>query len=208
MEWKTEKRKVGELIAYESNPRVLTEKQRIDLVASLKKFSLAEIPVVNLCGTILAGHQRISILIELYGTDYEIDVRVPTEQLSEDDVQEYNIRSNQNGGGWDFDLLKSDFQIDDLKDWGFSDDELGLKMSGKSKEDEDGDIEFVTELDEESNYIVLKFDTDIDWLQIQTLLDLKRGWSRRCNGKPWSKGIGRVVNGPEALARIAESMRV
>ena len=50
--------------------------------------------------------------------------------------------------------------------------------------------------------MVLYFDNDIDWLQAQTHFNLKSVSSKRANGKPWSKGIGRVVNGAEYLDRV------
>jgi len=61
---------------------------------------------------------------------------------------------------------------------------------------------FATELDRESNYIVLKFDNDIDWIQAKTLFGLKTETARRQNGKPWSSGIGRVLNGTEAINKL------
>jgi hypothetical protein len=63
-------------------------------------------------------------------------------------------------------------------------------------------VEFSTELDRESNFVVLKFDRDIDFTQVQTLLGLKSVYSKRQNGKPWCKGIGRVVDGVKAIELI------
>ena len=73
---------------------------------------------------------------------------------------------------------------------------LGLIID---KIDEDPEIEFSQYLDESHNYVVLFFDNDIDWLQAQTHFDLKSVSSKRSNGKPWSKGIGRVINGTKYL---------
>jgi DNA modification methylase len=119
------KRKLSELIPTEWNPRRLTEKQAEDLKKSLEKFDLAEVPVINLDGTIIAGHQRTKILHQLYG-DIEIDVRIPSRQMSEAEVKEYNVRSNKNTGEWDFDLLANNFELEDLIDWGFSENELAF----------------------------------------------------------------------------------
>jgi len=61
---------------------------------------------------------------------------------------------------------------------------------------------FATELDTQSNYIILKFDTDIDWIQAKTIFGLKTETARRSNGKAWSQGIGRVINGTKAIKNI------
>ena len=119
MNWKTEKRLLGDLIPSKINPRILTETQKKDLLASLDKFSLAEIPAINTNNNILAGHQRVSLLIEKHGEDFEIDVRVPDEELSESEEREYIIRSNKNTGEFDFDLLHEHFDLKDLSEWGF-----------------------------------------------------------------------------------------
>jgi ParB-like chromosome segregation protein Spo0J len=126
MKWTTEKRKVNDLIPYDKNPRQMSDKQNKDLTESLKKFDLVEIPAVNKDGTILAGHQRLRIMQSLGRGDEEIDVRVPDRQLSEKDVQEYNIRSNKNTGEWNFDELANSFEVDDLLEWGFDEKDFAI----------------------------------------------------------------------------------
>jgi hypothetical protein len=54
----------------------------------------------------------------------------------------------------------------------------------------------------QSNYIVLKFDTDIDWIQAKSVFGLETETARRSNGKEWSKGIGRVLNGSIAINKL------
>jgi hypothetical protein len=60
--WRTEKRRVNDLLPYEKNPRKITDTQMEGLKESLMKFNLAEIPAINLDGKIAAGHQRIKAL--------------------------------------------------------------------------------------------------------------------------------------------------
>ena len=88
---------------------------------SFKRFNLAEIPVINLDNQILAGHQRIAILIELDGGDELIDVRVSNRQLKKKEADEYLIRSNKNTGDWDINILEKAFNFDFLKEVGFTD---------------------------------------------------------------------------------------
>ena len=125
--WKNEKRKLGELVPAEYNPRKLSDKQYEDIKKSLEKFNLAEIPAINTNNTILAGHQRVKIMVDLYGKDYEIDVRVPNRKLTLEEEKEYNIRSNKNTGSWDWDKLEEgEFVKLELIEWGFTDSELSF----------------------------------------------------------------------------------
>lgn len=126
MNWKTEKRKVSDLIPYSKNPRTLSQKQHKELLKSFKKFNLVEIPAINIDNVILAGHQRLKIMSELGMGEQEIDVRIPDRLLNESEVQEYNIRSNKNSGEWDMDILANNFEIDDLLEWGFEENEFGI----------------------------------------------------------------------------------
>jgi DNA modification methylase len=114
----TEKRKVRELIPYEKNPRFLTPEQELQLTTSLKKFSLVEIPAIDLDNTLIAGHQRVMIMMKLGKGEEEIDVRVPNRKLTDEEFKEYNIRSNANTGSWDINVLANEFEAPLLDDWG------------------------------------------------------------------------------------------
>ena len=61
------------------------------------------------------------------------------------------------------------------------------------------EIEFTESLDETHNYLVLYFDNDVDWLQAQSLFDIKSvvEYSSRKDGATnrQQKGVGRVLNG-------------
>lgn len=121
------KMKLGDLVPTSYNPRKLSKKQYDDLEASLKKFKLAELPVINKnTNQILAGHMRIQILTDLYGKEYEIDCRMPEEELSKEDCDEYMIRSNKNTGEWDFEKLKDNFSFEELTSYGFEPYELSF----------------------------------------------------------------------------------
>ena len=129
--WTTERRLVSQLIPLPYNPRKLSEKQRKDLEESLTRFNLVEIPAINLDNSIIAGHQRIMILVALGRGSETIDVRVPNRLLTRSEIDEYLVRSNKNQGEWDIDLLKENFDLSELQSWGFSHDEfkeLGLEI--------------------------------------------------------------------------------
>ena len=124
LKWKTAQRRVDALIPYDKNPRRLTEDQAKQLTKSLERFNLVEIPAINTDGMIIAGHQRLVILKALGRGAELVDCRVPNRKLTAPELKEYNLRSNKNTGEWDLGILASDFDIDMLKDVGFTDIEL------------------------------------------------------------------------------------
>jgi len=122
--WKTEKRKINEILPFSRNPRQITEGQMETLKQSLKKFNVVELPAINADGTIVAGHMRIKALQILGRGEEEIEVRVPNRQLTEKEFKEYLLLSNRSGGIFDWDILKTDFDIDLLLETGFDSGDL------------------------------------------------------------------------------------
>ena len=123
LNWHTEKRKVKDLVPYELNPRKISDDRAEKLKESLSKFNLVEIPAIDTRNKILAGHQRIKIMLLLGRGDEEIDVRVPDRELTNEEFKEYNLRSNMEAGEWNIELL-SDLDESLLSDVGFSSEEL------------------------------------------------------------------------------------
>ena len=127
---------INSLNPAEYNPRQINNKQYEDLKASMEKFGCVDPIIINInperLNVVVGGHQRLRILREL-GAE-----KVPTVSvnLSEEDERELNVRLNKNTGQWDMDLL-SEFDIVDLKEWGFKDIEFGFNID---KIDEDKDI--------------------------------------------------------------------
>ena len=102
----------------------MSDKQYKDLKASLEKFGLVDPIIINSDNTVVGGHQRLRIMREL-GAEYVPTVRV---NLSKQDEMELNIRLNKNSGEFDLDVLANNFEVDELKDWGFKDIELGFNI--------------------------------------------------------------------------------
>ena len=195
---------INSLNPAEYNPRQISNKQYEDLKASMEKFGCVDPIIININpdrqNVVVGGHQRLRILREL-GAE-----KVPTVSvnLSEEDERELNVRLNKSGGDWDMDILANEFDIVDLKEWGFKDIEFGLNID---KIDDvpfnsETDYPIAKELDISNNYIVLKFINDIDFIQAKTLFKLKSEVVKSSNGKIWSKGIGRVLDGVEAIKKI------
>lgn len=140
LSWRTETRQISDLTSFEGNPRKMSEKQAKDLMNSLKKFNVVEIPVVDQNNRIIAGNMRISALKTLGRGNETIEVRVPNRDLTEDEAREYLLRSNRNTGEFDLDLL-ANFDEELLIDCGWMKDELDFifqidetMMENKEKE--------------------------------------------------------------------------
>ena len=114
LEWHTAQRRVRDLVPLEYNPRILEEAGRARLLASILKFNLVEIPAVNLDDVVLAGHQRLRLLLDLGRGEEIIDVRMPNRQLTKQELDEYNITSNVGAGTWDYQGLIDNFSHVDL----------------------------------------------------------------------------------------------
>lgn len=121
--WQTEQRFVKDLLPWDGNPRKMTEEQMKQLERSVKKFNLVEIPAIDLDNRLVAGHQRVKVLLLLGRGEERIDVRVPCRKLTEEEFKEYNIRSNHTTGEWDLELL-AEFDESFLADVGFDTTEL------------------------------------------------------------------------------------
>jgi len=201
---KVQIKKIIDLKPAEYNPRELTKKQYEDLKKSLQEFGVVEPILVNMHNdrenVVIGGHQRLRIWSELGNTEIEcVEVKLPL-----DKEKELNVRLNKNGGQWDWDLLANNFESADLIDWGFDEDDVLAELT-EDDEKEEPEVVFSEILNESNNYVVLCFDNEIDWLQAQTHFDLDSVHSKRSNGKPWSKGIGRVIKGADYLKGLNES---
>ena len=135
--WRTEKRKVSELKPFPGNPRKFTEKEWKNLENSLDRFNLADPIIINTDNTVIGGNFRLAIL-KKKGIK-EVDVRVPSRPLTEEEATELNLRLNKNVGEWDFDLL-ANFDEDLLKNIGWESEELD-KIFGLNVQEDEFDAE-------------------------------------------------------------------
>lgn len=143
--WRTETRKVSDLIPNDKNPRKMSSRQIEDLKNSLQKFNLVEIPVVDTNNKVIAGHQRLMVLKLLNRSSEEIEVRVPNRKLTKKEYDQYLLSSNAIHGDWDWDILARDFDIETLTMSGFSDLDLS-KVFDSNKETADDKFDIGKEI--------------------------------------------------------------
>ena len=107
---------------------------------------------------------------------------------------------------WDEDKLRDELkQLEmDMTEFGFEFKELTELLEEEKEKEQEPEIKFTEELGEESNYIVLKFDTSVDWLLLESLFDLPRVHALASKAGYERKGVGRVVDGVEFIDVIVE----
>jgi hypothetical protein len=64
------------------------------------------------------------------------------------------------------------------------------------------EMRFSEELLEEHNFVVLYFDNEVDWINLQSMLNLKSVKALHSRKGFNSAGVGRVVRGPKAIEMI------
>lgn len=202
-------RAVNELIPYANNSRTHDDRQIDQVAESIKEFGFTNPILIDEDNGVIAGHGRL-----LASKKLNLD-EVPCiilNGLSDEQKKAYVIADNKlalNAGWNEKMLMKELFTLEgkefDLLLTGFSSDELkslvDIDITGDGVESSP-QIVFSEEVDESHNYVVLYFSNDIDWLSARTHFDLESVHSKRCNGKPWSKGIGRVVDGAIYLSKL------
>ncbi len=117
---------INELIAAEYNPRELTKDQYKQLKDSLQRFGIVDPIIVNnnqdRKNIVIGGHQRIKVAADIGMTELpcvELDLTIEKEK-------ELNVRLNKNTGQWDYDMLANHFDLEELIDWGFAEEELAI----------------------------------------------------------------------------------
>ena len=112
------------------NPRQISKKQYKDLEESIDKFGLVDPIIVNKDMTIIGGHQRYKIWAEKAKQSSIDDITIPCVvlELNKEQERELNIRLNKSGGEWDMDILANEFDVEELKDWGFKDIDFGFNI--------------------------------------------------------------------------------
>lgn len=141
-------RKISDLKPAEYNPRQLSEKEYYDIKASLQSFGMVDPIIVNAHpdrkDIIIGGHQRVKIWQDLgHDTIPTTEVSLPFQR-----EQELNIRLNKNTGRFDYDILANLYEAQDLFEWGFTSQDIGVA------------IEDLGRKERRNRWIKLRFDED------------------------------------------------
>lgn len=124
--WSNQKRKVAELIPADYNPRKISDSKKEELKNSLERLGMIMPIVITSGNKVIGGHQRLSLMADL-GIE-EVDVRVPSRELTESEEKEANLTTNISKGEWDWSKLLDNFNFDLMNNAGFSEKEISDQM--------------------------------------------------------------------------------
>jgi len=210
---KVEKVKLSELNPDPDNTRVHDDRNITTIMESLEKFEQYRPFIVQKKGMIVRiGNGMLEAMKRLEWTEGDAIIK----DITDDEATTLSILDNRTSelAEWDNQLLLDSIENlpeDYKKIIGFTDVELLDILNGVDKlkalgneegEKENPDIEFTQELLEKHNYIVLYFDNEVDWLQLESVypletvkaLDSKKGFQKM--------GVGRVVSGKDFLTKV------
>ena len=170
------------------------------IVLSIKKYGFNDpIGVWGKENIIVEGHGRYEDARRIMLDEVPV---IRLDGLTDEQRREYAIIHNKTTelSTWDMDTLKKELDELNLDDF---DIDFGVKEKAKKERPE---VEFTEYLNEENNYIVLQFKTDIDWLNAISVfgIDSKQDYSNRNDGKIKTPriGTGRVLDGARALQNL------
>ena len=148
--WTNDTRKLSDLVPWEHNPKRMTRKQADGLRLSIERFGFAVPFLVSPDGDIYDGHQRQALMnaIQEYGPDAVVDVRVSSRPLTDDERRELVVRLKQNQAGWDFKMLPNLYEREELLEWGFEPEELGMFPDEPAGDDPGPQVDRAAELRE------------------------------------------------------------
>lgn len=185
IKWSLENWKIKDLIPHPKNPRIISDDGLNALGESFDEIGFAQPININTDGTILSGHARV-MKLKKEGAK-TVDCYVPDRKLTPKQEEAVLIRMNKNvAGKWDFNAL-SNWNVDDLKDYGFEDFELmGLGNLGDINSSDEssewvGMPDFTPQAD--TLKIIIHFDSDIERADFAKEFDLK---FKKKAGRVWS----------------------
>ena len=195
-------KRLADIMPYAANAKKHDRRQINNVAESIKQYGFVQPIVIDRDGVIVIGHCR-ALAAQKLGME-EVPC-VCVDDLTPEQVNALRIVDNKsNESEWDYDLL-----ADELAELDFSGFDFDFGLNGeKDKEEIEGEVPFTEVLGEENNYIVLKFDNTVDWIQLESVFDLPKVNAYLTNKEGKQKkstqmsGIGRVVDGADFLNRL------
>lgn len=194
----------GQIPDVPRNPRKITKEKFDDLCESIRKSPemkvLDEIRVYPFNGryVVISGNHRYKAYKKLGWEN--VLCKILPEDTPKEKLREYVMKENMHYAENDNAQLNL-WNLKELADW-----RVPVKLTIK-KEREVPEVQFTEIINEYHNYVVLYFDNEVDWLQAQTLLELKpvrlmntvKG-DKDVHSK--STGIGRILRGADVFNRL------
>jgi DNA modification methylase len=120
--WETRLVPLEAILLNTDSPRTMDPRMRNELKKSFENFSYVEPVVLNTDLKIISGNERVKTLLNL-GKEKQIEVRMPTRQLSKEEADQLMLILNRVHGEFNWEKL-AEFELDAILNAGF--DELDL----------------------------------------------------------------------------------
>ena len=200
-------KKISDLKPYKKNAKKHPKEQVERIANSIKEFGFLEHRAVAIDkdGYVVEGHGRI------LGAKKAGLKEVPTvclDEMTEEQIKAWRMIENKTAEStYDEKILKEELSeltdMFDMEVFGFSMDILEDDLL-----EVEPDVKFTEILNEENNYIVLKFSNKIDWINAMGLFGVekvkahptKKGGNKKSFGL--RAGVGRVLDGVKAIERL------
>jgi ParB-like chromosome segregation protein Spo0J len=143
-----------------NNPRKLKREQLEKLKRSIAEFPamLQKRPLVAVSNgkggyTVIGGNMRLQAARALGFTELPVII---ADDFSKDEQARFVIADNVNYGGWDWDALANEWELDDLQNWGMEIPGLEeIEPAGFEDEPETGEKKIILEYTER-DYILVR----------------------------------------------------
>jgi hypothetical protein len=121
--WTNTTVKLGDLKPWADNPKLSTKAQAKRILDSWQKFGQVMTVAIGPSNEVYDGHQRLSVLLTLYGPGYEVDARQASRHLTDDERRAMVLALTNATGSWNWQTL-SGWTVDELKEGGMEWDTL------------------------------------------------------------------------------------
>lgn len=131
--------KLSDIKSNPNNPRTIKDDKFKKLVKSIEEFpKMMKLRpmVINADNIVLGGNMRLKALKELGYKEIPDEWVKRADELTEDETRRFIIADNVGFGEHDWEMLKSEWNIDELSEWGLDMPEFEEKIEPEENEDE------------------------------------------------------------------------
>ena len=150
--------RAGDIKTGFGNPRKITKKKLEELCKSFELYGDFGIFVIDEFDNIIAGNQRLKVVLRLYGEDHLVECK-KLYGYSEEELKEINLKDNLHAGEWDLDML-ADWAVDLNRslsiDQAISD---SIKKDAKTREIDEMELLPL----EKYNYVIIVCNNSLDY---------------------------------------------
>lgn len=129
---------VDDLKPFPDNPRVWDKDDELHLTESIQEFGQVTPLVVNKAkgweNIVIGGNFRLEIYKKLK-IEKALVIYVEIDDVAKQ--KELNLRLNRNHGSWNWDMLKENYAVEDLMNWGFGDVDLSKYWDNELEVEDD-----------------------------------------------------------------------